>query len=159
MSWWLKRGRQPSIRFRRTSESVAKGDRKVLPALFFWSSISNLLVFDTGRIEGYGVFHGRELSIRLPLKLLLMLLLREEECEKSVFTYGPHKTLFTDNGPQLTAKLFQMACCLISVNNFYTTVFHLRKNDKTKRLNRALCSMLSHYVVDDQQKWEKTFLR
>ncbi len=45
-------------------------------------------------------------------------------CDEWVFVYGPPKTLLTDNGPQLTAKLFLEACRLLGIRNVFTSTYH-----------------------------------
>ena len=41
--------------------------------------------------------------------------------EEWVFTYGPPEKLLSDNGPQLTAKMFKEACRLMGVRNVFTS--------------------------------------
>ncbi len=72
-----------------------------------------------------------------------------------VFLYGPPKYLLTDNGTQLTAKLFQKMCRIRKIANHYTSTYHSRTSSETDRLNRTPGSMLRHYVVENQENCEE----
>lgn len=71
-------------------------------------------------------------------------------CEEKIIIYGPSTTLLTENGPQLTSEFLEDSCRFLGTKIVYTTAYYLQTNSQTERLNRALCSMLRHYVVDDQ---------
>ena len=75
--------------------------------------------------------------------------------EDWVFVYGPPTTLLTDNGPQLTAKLFQETCRTLGVKNIYTSTYHPQTNGQVERLKRTLVEMLRHYVADHQRAWDE----
>ncbi len=52
-------------------------------------------------------------------------------CNEWVFVYGPPKTLLTDNGPQLTAKLFLETRRVLGVRNVFTSSYYPQTNGQT----------------------------
>jgi len=75
--------------------------------------------------------------------------------ESWVFTYGPPRTLLSDNGKQFISKLFQDTCRVFGIANKYTTTYHPQANGQVERFNRTLASMLRNYVADDQAHWDE----
>ena len=71
-----------------------------------------------------------------------------------VTKYGPPRVLLSDNGPQLTAKVFQTACQILGTKNVYTCTYHSQTNRQVERYNRTILQMLRHYVHDHQQDWD-----
>ncbi len=91
----------------------------------------------------------------LPLRSTTAERVAKAFCNEWVFVYGPPQTLLTDNGPQLTAKLFLETCRLLGIRNVFTSTYHPQTNGQTERINRTLASMLRHYVADDQEGWDQ----
>jgi len=75
--------------------------------------------------------------------------------EEWAFTYGPPKTLLSDNGKQFISKLFQDSCRVLGIKNRYTTTYHPQANGQVERFNRTLASMLRNFVAEDQQRWDE----
>jgi len=74
--------------------------------------------------------------------------------ESWVFTYGPAKTLLSDNGKQFISKLFQDTCRVLGITNRYTITYRPQANGQVERFNRTLASMLRNYVAEDQAHWD-----
>ena len=73
--------------------------------------------------------------------------------EQWVFTYGPPKTLLSDNGKQFISKLFQDTCRVLGITNRYTITYRPQANGQVERFNRIFASMLRSYVSEDQAHW------
>ena len=71
-----------------------------------------------------------------------------------VTKFGPPRVLLSDNGPQLTAKVFQTACQIMGTRNRYTSTYHPPTNFQVERYNRTILQMLRHYVHDHQRDWD-----
>jgi len=69
-------------------------------------------------------------------------------CDTWVASYGPPDTLLTDNGPQLTSKLFQGVFRLIGITNLYSTTYHPQTQGQVERYNRTIVAQLKVYVED-----------
>jgi transposase InsO family protein len=68
-------------------------------------------------------------------------------CNRWVYVYGPSISLFTDNGPQFTAKFFQDVCAELGVKKTFTTAYHPRTNGQVERYNRTILALRA-YVSD-----------
>ncbi len=67
--------------------------------------------------------------------------------------FGTPRVFLSDNGPQLTAKVFQEACRILGIKNVYTSTYHPQAKGQVERYNRTILSMLRHYVHDHQRDW------
>ncbi len=64
-----------------------------------------------------------------------------------VFVYGPVKTLLTDNGPQLTAKLLLRDVPRPGVRNVFTSTYHRRRTVRRSLSTGLYSQLIRHYVV------------
>ena len=71
-----------------------------------------------------------------------------------VFTYGPPRSVLTDNGPPFSGKFLQSACGLIGIRNLFTTTYNPKANGQAERYNRTLGAALRAYVADNLTDWD-----
>ena len=75
--------------------------------------------------------------------------------EHWIFTYGPPKTLISDNGKQFASKFFQAVCSLLGLSNIFTSTYHPQTNGKVEQYNRTILAMLRNYVNEHQNNWDR----
>ena len=71
-----------------------------------------------------------------------------------VFTYGPPRSVLTDNGPPFSSKFLQTVCIALGVRNLFTTTYNPKANGQAERYNRTLAAALRAYVSDNQMDWD-----
>ncbi len=64
------------------------------------------------------------------------------------FCYGPSNTLVTDNGSEMTAKIFTYVCQILWIKSVFTITYHRHTNAQAECLNRTILASLRHYVAD-----------
>jgi len=75
---------------------------------------------------------------------------------RSVFTrYGAPRYLLSDQGSQFTSELLHLVCNVWNIKRIRTSPFHPQTNGKVEKFNSTLCDMLSSYVNDDRDDWNK----
>ncbi len=70
------------------------------------------------------------------------------------FPHGAPRSVFSDNGKQLTAKFFQHVCETVGMKNLSTTAYHPQGNGQCERFNRTILTSLRHYVADHTTNWD-----
>jgi len=55
-----------------------------------------------------------------------------------VASYGPPDALLTNNGPQLTSKLFQAVSRLMGITNLYSKTYHPQTQGQVERYSRTI---------------------
>ena len=70
-----------------------------------------------------------------------------------ILAYGAPALLLSDNGPQLTSKLFQFVCTELGVRNAFTTAYHPQTNGQVERFNRTILASLRAFVGDNPKAW------
>ena len=71
-----------------------------------------------------------------------------------VFTYGPPRSVLTDNGPPFSSKFLQAACITLGIRNLFTTTYNPKANGQAERYNRTLAAALRAYVGDNHADWD-----
>ena len=71
-----------------------------------------------------------------------------------VFTYGPPRSVLTDNGPPFSSKFLQTACIALGIRNQFTTTYNPKANGQAERYNRTLAAALRAYVSDNCTDWD-----
>lgn len=67
---------------------------------------------------------------------------------------GIPDSILTDNGPQFTAKFFDLFCTKLSAKNLTTNTYHSQTNGQTERFNRTLVTRLRHFVSDHPNDYD-----
>jgi transposase InsO family protein len=73
-----------------------------------------------------------------------------------VSCFGPPLILLSDNGSQLSARMFQAVCFMMGVKQLFTSTYHPQTNGQTELFNRTVVIMLLHYVSRKQDDWDQT---
>jgi transposase InsO family protein len=63
--------------------------------------------------------------------------------------------VLTDNGTQLTAKLFLAVCRELGIGKVFTTAYHPQANGQVERFNRTIVNSIRGYVSQYQNNWDK----
>ena len=71
-----------------------------------------------------------------------------------LFTYGPPRSVLSDNGPPFSNKFLQAACRILVIRNFFTTAYNPKSDGKTERYNSTFASALCAYVEDNLTDWD-----
>lgn len=69
--------------------------------------------------------------------------------------YGVPEMVHSDQGRQYESRLFKDMCELLGIKKTRTTAFHPKSDGMVERFNKTLATMLSAYVSDYQQDWDK----
>lgn len=69
--------------------------------------------------------------------------------------YGVPEIVHSDQGRQYESRLFKDMCELLGIKKTRTTAFHPKSDGMVERFNKTLATMLSAYVSDYQQDWDK----
>lgn len=67
-------------------------------------------------------------------------------CEASFY-------VFTNNGKQVAAKLFDSVRETLRCKHFFTTAYHPQIKKQTERLNMTIVQQLRYYVADHEMHW------
>jgi len=72
-----------------------------------------------------------------------------------VGAYGPPDRLLSDGGPQFTSHFWGQVCNLLSIEPKVTSTSHPQTNRQTVRFNRAMHTILNHYVAEHPRSWDQ----
>jgi transposase InsO family protein len=75
--------------------------------------------------------------------------------EELIPTFGPMRMLVTDRGTEFKNSLLKETCRLLKVERVHTTPSNPRSNGCVEKHNSTLKDMLSMYVKENQQDWDK----
>ena len=75
--------------------------------------------------------------------------------EHIILRFGTPRQLLTDCGSQFVSKLFKEICKLLDITKLKTTPYHPQSNGIIERMHKTLKTMLSHYMTDYEQDWDK----
>ncbi len=89
-----------------------------------------------------------------PLRRITALKIANSFTSHWVFAYGAQRTLLTDDGKQLTAKVFQHVCQILGISNVFRTTYQPQSNGQSERYNRTVQSVLRKYVADHPVDWD-----
>jgi transposase InsO family protein len=81
------------------------------------------------------------------------LLVARAFCDHWAYWYGPPLSLLTDNGPQLTVKLFLAVFAELGIKIF-TTAYHPQTNGQVERYNRTILDSLRADIANSQDNWD-----
>ena len=73
---------------------------------------------------------------------------------KIITKYGAPKHVFTDRGTNFLSTLIK-EICLFKIKQMRTTAYHPQTDGLVERFNRTLIDMLTCYVVDEPEQWER----
>jgi ribosomal protein L21E len=74
---------------------------------------------------------------------------------KVITKYGAPQHVLTDRGTNFLSTLVKEICILFKIKQMRTTAYHPQTDGLVKRFNRTLVDMLTCYVVDEPEQWER----
>ena len=75
--------------------------------------------------------------------------------DKIISKYGAPEKVLTDQGTNFLSKLVEEICTLFKIKQLRTTSYHPQTDGLVERFNRTLCDMLSCYVSEEPDNWDK----
>lgn len=72
-----------------------------------------------------------------------------------VFTYGPPRSVVSDNGKQFVSKFLLEVYRILGIREIFTTTYHPQTNGQTERFNRTLVGAVRKYVADHPTWWDR----
>jgi len=72
-----------------------------------------------------------------------------------VAAYGPPDRSLSDGRPQFTSHFWGQVCNLLSIEPRVTSPSHSQTNRQTERFNRAVPTILNHYVAEHPRSWDQ----
>ena len=74
---------------------------------------------------------------------------------KVITKYGAPQNVLTDRGTNFLSNLVKEICILFKIKQMRTTAYHPQTDGLVERFNRTLIDMLTCYVVDEPEQWER----
>jgi ribosomal protein L21E len=74
---------------------------------------------------------------------------------KVITKYGAPQNVLTDRGTNFLSTLVKEICILFKIKQMRTTAYHPQTDGLVERFNRTLIDMLTCYVVDEPEQWER----
>jgi ribosomal protein L21E len=74
---------------------------------------------------------------------------------KIITKYGAPQHVLTDRGTNFLSTLVKEICILFKIKQMRTTAYHPQTDGLVERFNRTLIDMLTCYVVDEPEQWER----
>ena len=74
---------------------------------------------------------------------------------KIITKYGAPQHVLTDRGTNFLSNLVKEICILFKIKQMRTTAYHPQTDGLVERFNRTLIDMLTCYVVDEPEQWER----
>jgi transposase InsO family protein len=96
-----------------------------------------------------------EITRSVPLRTITALGVAKSFCDAWVFSYGPPRYLFTDNGTQFKANVFLVVCRELGIAKIFTTAYHPQTIGQVERFNRTIINSLRGYVERWQNDWDE----
>ena len=90
-----------------------------------------------------------------PLKNMEAQTVAEVLVEQFITRFGVPEMIHSDQGRQYESRLFKELCDLLGIRKTRTTAFHPKSDGMVERFNKTLATMLSAYVSDHQQDWDR----
>ena len=75
--------------------------------------------------------------------------------EEVISRFGVPAVLHSDQGRQFESKLFMEMCSLLGITKTHTTPYHPQSDGMVERFNRTLTTMLSNFVNENHNDWDK----
>lgn len=72
-----------------------------------------------------------------------------------ILRYSAPREIVTDRGTEFCNELFKSITDFWSAIHRRTTAYHPRTNGLTERFNKTLADMMSHYVSEDHDDWDR----
>ena len=74
---------------------------------------------------------------------------------KIITKYGAPQHVLTNRGTNFLSNLVNEICILFKIKQMRTTAYHPQTDGLVERFNRTLIDMLTCYVVDEPEQWER----
>jgi transposase InsO family protein len=69
--------------------------------------------------------------------------------------YGAPQHVLTDRGTNFLSTIVKKICILFKIKQMRTSAYHPQTDGIVERFNRTLIGMLTCYVVDEPEQWER----
>lgn len=92
----------------------------------------------------------------VPLKWIIYKAVAQEFVHNWVLSYGPTRTVLSDNGSQLMVRLLTEVFRIIESNNVYKNSYHQKWNGQVERFHRTILSAIRCNLGDNTREWESS---
>ena len=93
--------------------------------------------------------------ITIPMKDQKAQTVAKHLVHKVITKYGAPQNVLTDRGTNFLSHLVKEICILFKIKQMRTTAYHPQTDGLVERFNRTLVDMLTCYVVDEPEQWER----
>lgn len=96
-----------------------------------------------------------KLTLEVPTSSVTAPAVASTQLDSWIIPYGIPSSLLSDNGSQLTRKLFAALCDFLGTDLRTTTAYHPQTNGQMERYNKTIIARLRHYVSEHKSDWDK----
>jgi hypothetical protein len=90
-----------------------------------------------------------------PLKNIEASTVADVIVEQFISRFGLPEVIHSDQCRQYESRLFKELCNVLGIQKSRTTAFHPKSDGMVERFNKTLTTLLTAYVSDHQQDWDK----